>query len=741
MAITIHQCIPNVACIKHYEISQKRLPRRKRYTRVTFRCSKIVRGQIVAPEEDGMRLTKPIKPFVQAARGMPVSWFSDTLPCDEDGNFEILIPKEGKVELRAGAQNYSYSRITATLGKADLGQIELFQGVEVFGRIVDLDSKPVANVVVRIEENWKGSETELDGMSFGFSSSAKTNENGEYRLPPHRNKCRINIEKHGRIRGTNESIKTAPHSPLFARSSIMLSSESETEKEFNITAAETVRVRGTIRWPDGRPAEGVKVGYQNDFKKTETDKNGQYELSVIKDEEESHLHSMGARGPNGNWFYSHSLSDIGMQHLRAKHGGKTLEGADWELRPRKDLKMTRYKEEDAALDEISDRFNIALKKYNEVAKNERIPWGIPYHADERAPFDAFTTELVNFEKKFPGGFSGLMALKNVLEWGNQGAVKAKQQREAMIERMFDAYLEHPDLHLLIYKLRPEYVRDFLPRPFDPKLPWGMTLERLRREGKSPRVEATFLHSELERWFQTLEAFRWAESVDWKVPKRVNPTYFANLKDVDPEDLMNRVKSNAKKLNELYAEVPEFRPMMEILLLGGKVKLRDQHYDSTNPMRSTFAKSAAAMVFDLTEIQPGKPVPDVTGKDENGKTVSLKDFDGKSILLFFNYSHTTDSYGNLYESAREWKKKYKNKSFEVVSVMMDFKVEKTKQLKTNGDITWPTICDIDRSISNRWNMAGVPADLFLIDSKGVIKERLKHRDLTDAKIDDLVGGDE
>ncbi|MFK7769522.1 MAG: M56 family metallopeptidase, partial [Mariniblastus sp.] len=619
---------------------------------------RIVKGQIIAPEEDGMRLTKPIRPFVMAARGMPVSWFGNTIQCDEDGNFEILIPKQGKVEIRAGAQNYCYTRVTAALDKPDLGQIELFKGTEVFGRVLDLDGKPVSNVVVGIEESWEGSSTKLDGMSFGFTSSTKTNKNGEYRFPPHRRECRIEIKKRGQIRGTNDFVKSKKRSPIFKRAKITLSPESETEKEFNITEAQTVRVRGTIRWPDGRPAEGVKVGYQNDFQKTETDKDGKYELNVIKDEEKTSLHSMGAFGPNRVWFYSHGLKELGMQFMTLEHGGKDFDGADWELRKREDLKSRRFKEEDVALDEISDRFNEALKKYNKIAKDERIPHGKSYYTDERAPFDKFATELIEFEKKYPGGFSGLMAIKHVLNWGNEGATVASKQRDAVVERIFDAYLEHPDLHLLIFKLRPKYARDYRARPLNVELSWGETLDRLRRESKNPRVQATFLHMEIKRWSDILVGYRWADSLDWKFPKTMDPRRFSGLKDVDPEHVLNLIKASTKKLSTVYADVPEFHPRYEIPFFGRDIRLRDEFYDSLGRDGKTFAKSATAIVFDLTKLQPGLPVPELIGTDENGNPVDLKDLRGKSVLLFFNYAHTTSNYGSLFDSAKEWQNKYK-----------------------------------------------------------------------------------
>ncbi|MFK7769807.1 MAG: hypothetical protein AB8B55_21545, partial [Mariniblastus sp.] len=70
---------------------------------------------------------------------------------------------------------------------------------------------------------------------------------------------------------------------------------------------------------------------------------------------------------------------------------------------------------------------------------------------------------------------------------------------------------------------------------------------------------------------------------------------------------------------------------------------------------------------------------------------------------------------------------------------DSKIEPTKKLKADGVMTWTTISDTDRSISDKWNMAGVPADLFLIDKVGVIKERVSHRDLSDEKFEKFVKG--
>lgn len=49
--------------------------------------------------------------------------------------------------------------------------------------------------------------------------------------------------------------------------------------------------------------------------------------------------------------------------------------------------------------------------------------------------------------------------------------------------------------------------------------------------------------------------------------------------------------------------------------------------STNTRKSTFVKGE-------THLQEGDQAPDFQGKDENGKMISLKDFKGKKLVLFF-----------------------------------------------------------------------------------------------------------
>jgi thioredoxin-dependent peroxiredoxin len=130
------------------------------------------------------------------------------------------------------------------------------------------------------------------------------------------------------------------------------------------------------------------------------------------------------------------------------------------------------------------------------------------------------------------------------------------------------------------------------------------------------------------------------------------------------------------------------------------------------------------------LKPGSKAPDFTGIDQNGESISLKDYAGKKLILYF-YPHddtptcTTqacnlrDNYADLLQD-----------DFEVIGISTDH-VKKHKKYETKYNLPFALIADEDHAIAEKFGVwgekkfmgktyDGITRTTFLIDENGKIK---------------------
>ncbi|WP_276503039.1 thioredoxin-dependent thiol peroxidase [Terrimonas pollutisoli] len=131
------------------------------------------------------------------------------------------------------------------------------------------------------------------------------------------------------------------------------------------------------------------------------------------------------------------------------------------------------------------------------------------------------------------------------------------------------------------------------------------------------------------------------------------------------------------------------------------------------------------------LKEGDKAPAFTGKDQNGKKVSLADYKGKKLVLYF-YSEAgsptctiescnlRDNYGLL-----------KKNGFEVVGVSPDDELAQ-KKFETKYKLPFPLIADTSHDILEKFGVwdqkkmfgreyMGVLRTTFVIDEKGIIRK--------------------
>lgn len=131
------------------------------------------------------------------------------------------------------------------------------------------------------------------------------------------------------------------------------------------------------------------------------------------------------------------------------------------------------------------------------------------------------------------------------------------------------------------------------------------------------------------------------------------------------------------------------------------------------------------------LKEGDKAPGFTGKDQDGKKISLSDYKGRKLVLYF-YSEAgsptctiescnlRDNYGLL-----------KKHGFEVIGVSPDD--EKTqKKFETKYQLPFPLLADTSHEILEKYGVwdqkklfgreyMGVLRTTFVIDEKGIIKK--------------------
>ena len=132
----------------------------------------------------------------------------------------------------------------------------------------------------------------------------------------------------------------------------------------------------------------------------------------------------------------------------------------------------------------------------------------------------------------------------------------------------------------------------------------------------------------------------------------------------------------------------------------------------------------------------KPAPDFTATavvDKDFKEVSLSDYRGKNVLLFFYPLDFTFVCPTELHAFQEKLEDFKNKNTEVIGVSVDSQFSHLAWLntpKSEGGIegvTYPIVSDINKTIARDYDVLiaddGVALrGAFLIDSQGVVRQQ-------------------
>ena len=134
---------------------------------------------------------------------------------------------------------------------------------------------------------------------------------------------------------------------------------------------------------------------------------------------------------------------------------------------------------------------------------------------------------------------------------------------------------------------------------------------------------------------------------------------------------------------------------------------------------------------MTHLTEGTKAPAFKGKDQNGKAVSLADYKGKKVVLYFYPEDDTPTCTIQACNLRDNFGLLKKNGFMVLGVSPD-EEKKHKKFEAKYDLPFTLIADANHTIIDKYGVwgekqmygrtyVGLHRTTFLIDEKGVIRK--------------------
>ncbi|OFY85077.1 MAG: peroxiredoxin [Bacteroidetes bacterium RIFCSPLOWO2_12_FULL_35_15] len=138
-----------------------------------------------------------------------------------------------------------------------------------------------------------------------------------------------------------------------------------------------------------------------------------------------------------------------------------------------------------------------------------------------------------------------------------------------------------------------------------------------------------------------------------------------------------------------------------------------------------------MANHITKIKVGDKAPDFKGKDQDGNFVSLNDFKGKKLVLYFYPKDNTPGCTLQACNLRDNYEALLKKGYAIVGVSADDET-KHKKFIEKYSLPFPLLADVDKTILKAYDVwgkkkflgkvyDGIVRTTFVIDEKGEIEK--------------------
>lgn len=132
---------------------------------------------------------------------------------------------------------------------------------------------------------------------------------------------------------------------------------------------------------------------------------------------------------------------------------------------------------------------------------------------------------------------------------------------------------------------------------------------------------------------------------------------------------------------------------------------------------------------MNTLKVGDKVPSFSAKDQDGNTISLKDYTGKKLIVFFYPKANTPGCTAEACNLRDNFKELQSEGYELLGVSADSEKSQAK-FKEKYDFPFPLLADEDHTVLNAfgvWGLKkfmgreydGIHRKTFVIDGDGVV----------------------
>lgn len=134
---------------------------------------------------------------------------------------------------------------------------------------------------------------------------------------------------------------------------------------------------------------------------------------------------------------------------------------------------------------------------------------------------------------------------------------------------------------------------------------------------------------------------------------------------------------------------------------------------------------------MTTLQKGDKAPNFSSKDQDGNTVSLTDYSGKKLVLFFYPKASTPGCTAEACNLSDNYQKFLSKGYDVLGVSAD-SAKKQANFKNKYEFPYPLLADEDKEVITAYGVwgpkkfmgkeyDGIHRTTFVIDENGIIEE--------------------
>jgi peroxiredoxin Q/BCP len=134
---------------------------------------------------------------------------------------------------------------------------------------------------------------------------------------------------------------------------------------------------------------------------------------------------------------------------------------------------------------------------------------------------------------------------------------------------------------------------------------------------------------------------------------------------------------------------------------------------------------------MSEIIEGAQAPKFSGIDQNGKTISLANYKGKKVVLYFYPKDNTPGCTVEACNLRDHDKLFQKSGYQIIGVSADSVASHVK-FATRFGLPFPLIADTEKEICNLYGVwgekkflgktfNGIKRTTFVIDENGIIEK--------------------